>query len=361
MKRLLLLALCCLPPSVLGQTLTITNVQAEPRQIDAAAGGQVAIRFTLSAAADVTVRIYDGRDLLIRELSRPGLAAGGHTVTWDGRDQEGRSVPPEAYIYTLTADRRGERVVFDLSDATGGRDVVPRAVKWDAASGTLSYVLDAPARVNVRIGLQNNGPLLRTLINWVVRPGGLQQERWDGRDASGVLDLARHPSLDVFVQAFALPDNAILVGDPQQAVELIEPLQWKRDARPRSAAPPKRMYAHAQQPLEARGDVTVKLVLPSGLATTPEGLPIVSGGPVPVRLEIDERDRERTLATRFEPVFFVDGQFMFENEVGFAPMTWTWDATNVNDGEHVLTVNVRGYEGNFGIASVKVVKRSAAQ
>jgi hypothetical protein len=66
-------------------------------------------------------------------------------------------------------------------------------------------------------------------------------------------------------------------------------------------------------------------------------------------------DLERALSRRFEPVFFVDGQFAFENEVGFVPMTWTWDPEGVNAGEHFLTVNLRSYEGNFGIASVKVV------
>lgn len=117
------------------------------------------------------------------------------------------------------------------------------------------------------------------------------------------------------------------------------------------------MYAHAQQPLEARSDIAVRLVLPPGLAKHPDGGSIVSEGRVPVRLEIDPKDLERALSRRFEPVFFVDGQFAFENEVGFVPMTWIWDASTVNDGEHFLTVNVRGYEGNFGIASVKVLKQ----
>lgn len=61
------------------------------------------------------------------------------------------------------------------------------------------------------------------------------------------------------------------------------------------------------------------------------------------------------MARRFEPVFFVDGQFAFENEVGFVPMTWNFDPRSLNEGEHYLTVNLRGYEGNFGIATLKVL------
>ena len=351
--------LLLLPLSLHGEALTITNVQASPRVLGTAEHDGVTLRFTLNGPANVTARIYDGRDLLIREIARSGLAAGEHAITWDARDAAARPVPPEAYVYTLTAQNPTQRVVFDLTDSTGGREVVARAVKWDADAGVLSYVLDTAARVNVRVGLRDNGPLLKTLINWVARPAGLAHEPWDGRDASAVLALGRHPSLDVFVQAFALPDNAILVGGPSSTVQLIEPLSWARERRPSGPAPAKRMHTHAQQPLESRGDIAVRLVLPPTLAVGEEGVPIIDGGVVPVRLEIDERDRQRAFATRFEPVFFVDGQFVFENEVGFAPMTWTWDASRVNDGEHVLTVNVRGYDGNFGIASVKVIKRGA--
>jgi hypothetical protein len=35
-------------------------------------------------------------------------------------------------------------------------------------------------------------------------------------------------------------------------------------------------------------------------------------------------------------------------------MTWNFDPAALNEGEHFLTVNLRGYEGNFGMATVKV-------
>ncbi len=342
-----------------AEELTVTNVQADPRQFDANRDPAVSLRFNVNRPATVTVRIYDGRDLLIRAVVAHAAEPGEHLIEWDRRDATGRAVPSEAYVFTLTAESGSDRVIYDLTDSTGAEDLVPRAVEWSADSAMLSYVLDRPARVNVRIGLKNNGPLLKTLINWVARPAGHQQEAWDGRDASGVLDLARHPQLDVFVQAYALPDNAILVGSPQSTVQLIDPLPAPRETRRRAstADPSRRMYAHAQQPLDSRGDIAVRLVLPPELAKQADGSLVVSDRKVPVRLEIDPKDLDRTLSRRFEPVFFVDGQFAFENEVGFVPMTWVWDASTVNDGEHFLTVNVRGYEGNFGIASVKVLKQ----
>jgi hypothetical protein len=193
------------------------------------------------------------------------------------------------------------------------------------------------------------------VIDWVPRPAGANEETWDGLDASGALSLFDHPQLLVAVSAFKLPENSILVGPAPSKVTLIAQRSWPPEVRKSAgASAAKRMYAHSQQPLEQRGDFSAGLVLPAGLARNAEGLPIVSH-PIPVRLEIAESTRALVIARRFEPVFFLDGQYVFENEMGFVPMTWNWDPRSVNPGVHYLTVNLRGYEGNFGMATVKVV------
>lgn len=354
--RVALTFLLLCPFSLLAEPLAITHVQPSTTRPDPAKGETVQLRFELSAPAEVTLELYDGRDLLVRQISGKGtLPRGEHSLAWDLRDQAGHPVPPEAYTYVLEAHSQdGNTVRYDLADQTGGETITARDVKWDAQSGHFSYVLDRPSRVNLRVGLENGGPLLHTLIDWVVRPAGLQQESWNGKDASSVLDLTKHPKLAISVQAFALPENSILVGPRQTQVRLIDPLPSGSKHREKSSAQPRRMYSHAQQPLEARGDFKVQLTLPKTLGRSSSGLPIISAV-TPVRLEVDPKDRERALTRRFEPVFFIDGQFAFENEVGFVPMTWNFDPAALNDGEHFLTVNLRGYEGNFGMATVKIL------
>jgi hypothetical protein len=76
---------------------------------------------------------------------------------------------------------------------------------------------------------------------------------------------------------------------------------------------------------------------------------------VPLKADVAEAQRQRVIERRFEAAFYVDGVFSHENELGYVPLGWTWDSSQVNDGEHVLTLNIRGYEGNFGTATVKVV------
>lgn len=333
----------------------IQPVQISQQTIDPSRGESVVIRFGLSESARAVVRIYDGRNWLVRELgSSKMLSAGEHMVRWDGRDRHGKALPPEAYAFTVTATARdGAQAIYDLSDHTAGEPVDVRAIVIDRTTGTISYGLAEPARVRIRLGLDQDGPLLRTLIDWVPRTAGLQREAWDGLDASGILRLREHPRLVAMITALRLPDNTILIGPPPHSVQLSQSVRREDGVRTVAAAPRKKMFAALQQPIEERGDVTIQVSLPEVQEHSPDGLPIVRV-PTPIRLEVSHALRERVLARRFEPVFFVDGQFVFENEVGFLPMNWIWNPSALAPGEHFLTVNLRGYEGNFGIATMKV-------
>lgn len=338
--------------------LSITQVRSDRLQFDPAKGETAAIRFAINQAAKVELVVYDGRERLVRRVSSDHLSPGEHQLRWDGLDAQARPVPPEAYMFTLIAtDTKGGRVVHDMTDVTGGEVLQAQDVRWDRAAGLVRYRLDEPARVNIRFGLPEGGPLLRTLIDWVPRLPGEQAETWDGWDQSKVLRLADHPGLVTSVNAYSLPNNVLLVGERSDRVtfaELPPEPQRQRQAPDRA----KRMYFHPDQPLDSRGDITTSLVLAEGATKDEAGRWIVSGK-VPVRLDVSNEDRARVLERRFEPVFFVDGIFAFENEGGFLPMTWVWDTTTVNEGEHFISTNVRGYEGNFGTATLRVwVKRA---
>lgn len=344
-----------LAPALSVSALELSNVYHEPASIEPARNQKATIRFRLSEPARVQARIFDGRDVRVRVIESKGeLAAGEHALTWDGRDVRGRTVPAEAYVYTLHAEGRGgAQTDWDVTDSTVGQDAQLSAVEWNAAKGTVTYALERPSRVRIRIGLQNDGPLLRTLIDWVPRASGSKKERWDGRDSSGVLELAKHPNLAIVGEAFALSQNAILVGpESAQTPAVISDLPGPLVRRPAAPSRP-RMLDYARQAMEARRDFPIELTLPKQLKKDAAGLPIVTG-PVAVTLRVDKPDLARVLNERAEAVFYVDGQMIFENQVSFLPMTWTWDPSGAAEGEHFITTNLRGYEGHFGIGTVKV-------
>ena len=62
------------------------------------------IRFDLARAATVSLGVYDVTGRRVADLVRGDLAAGPHTVAWQGRDAAGRVLPSGVYVYRLTAD-----------------------------------------------------------------------------------------------------------------------------------------------------------------------------------------------------------------------------------------------------------------
>lgn len=339
-------------------TLVIAQVRVDRNAIDPAKKETAAIRFMLNETADVTLSIFDGRDRQVFTNTAEDLAPGEHSLAWPGTDSRGEPVPPEAYSYTLRAKNAGGEVVYDLTDVTAGEPLTAKDVRWDAKAKAVTYYLDKPARVNLRLGLQD-GPYLRTLVDWVPRTAGAHAEAWDGADASGVLQLQDHPLLSPVVKATSLPANTLFVGPLPDRVRFVaEAGQAPQRART-VPMPRKRLFDRARQPLETRGDITASLTLAGDYRKDSQGRWIVSGQ-VPLVINVSDGERQRVLQRRFESVFYIDGTYAHENELGYLPLTWVWDTSRINPGEHFVTLNVRGYEGNFGAATLKVIVADSA-
>ena len=339
--------------SGVGHALEITHVYHEPEMILPAKGEMATIHFTLSNKSNVIINIFDERSFLIRKIKLSSLSSGVHQANWDGKDQNGQIVPPEAYTYTINATDSNGTVIYDLSDYTGDQQYKMSDVKWNNKLMQFEYTINKPSRVFIRVGLDNHGPLLATILEWVPRTSGKQTEKWDGEDASGVLDLANHPKMLIDMQTYKLSRNSILVGPKISKSNYIKDIPFGGIKRQVKHQQRKMMFAANQQAPETRGDYTVQLKLPDDLKKNKQGAPIINGV-VRVVLDVDDAHREIAIDRRSESVLFVDGQFAMENELGFLPVTWHLDTSKMNVGEHFLTVNLRGYDGNFGIGTTKV-------
>jgi len=62
------------------------------------------ISFSLPAASQVSLKIYNARGELVRTLVDAGLDAGEHAEQWRGRDQSGASVASGVYFARLMSD-----------------------------------------------------------------------------------------------------------------------------------------------------------------------------------------------------------------------------------------------------------------
>ncbi|MCW8932073.1 MAG: hypothetical protein OQL19_17795 [Gammaproteobacteria bacterium] len=349
---IILLAVLCLLASHSLFALSLSHVNHSPKYLDFDTTKAIKIRFTLDQPAMVTLAIFDDREIMIRQISSNlVLEKGEHFFLWHGKDQANRPVPAEAYRYTLTAENEREKVEYDVSDLTGGEYVDVSNIVWDKSTNVISYRLSKPARVNLRAGIANNGPLLAMLSDWLPRAYGKHQFKWDGYDNSKVLDLTQLETIEIYAQAFSLSDNTLLVGPPVQSIVDIENRHWRTIKRAPKKEIKKRMKGHHQQDRNKRGDFTVSVKLPDDLKKNDKGYPIVQET-IPIRFMIKSGDQQRVINDRFEPILFIDGQYNTENEVGFFPMTWNLNPEKLTQGEHFLTVNLRGYDGHFGAASV---------
>jgi hypothetical protein len=59
------------------------------------------ISFTLAEAGPASLRIYNSRGQLVKQLANADYAVGQHNLIWDGRDQQGRPVSSGLYFYRL--------------------------------------------------------------------------------------------------------------------------------------------------------------------------------------------------------------------------------------------------------------------
>ena len=73
------------------------SIHAEPNPTQAG----TLIRYLLPATPTSRLAIYDPQGRLVRSLDTVPSAAGWHEIVWDGRDDEGRSVPSGSYWVRL--------------------------------------------------------------------------------------------------------------------------------------------------------------------------------------------------------------------------------------------------------------------
>ncbi|MCP4490585.1 MAG: hypothetical protein GY820_25210 [Gammaproteobacteria bacterium] len=335
--------------------LSLQSVSMEPRAFNPAEHSSIVLRFALDEEARVILNIYDTYEHLVGSVkSSRALSAGEHQLIWDGRDLAGQALSAGAYHYVVEARAEGGiSVTHDLTDLTGGKPLAVNDVHWDPLTKQVHYTLTRSARVSLRAGISNYGPLLKTLLDWVPRQAGRHSLSWNGWDESKVLNVAAHPNLEILATAFELPQNTILIlpladvpVEPRQQSGVIQQRKSKHITR-------SRQRDYAQQSALERRDVALTMQLVRDYPVNKEGVALVTGK-VPVRIDIAEARYAALFGQRFEPIFFADGIFLAEIEVGFLPTTYVWDSSEYNPGLHYLTVNIVGYEGSMGSATIKL-------
>lgn len=335
--------------------LKITDVYLSQKTIQTDRNESVEIHYTLSKDAEATIKIFNRSDLLVRTLAEDISAkAGQNIIKWDGSNDFGELLPDGAYIYTIQARAGEDLITYDPADETGGFLIKIRKPSLDTQRGEISYIMPRAGMVRIRAGIKE-GAHLRTLVDWEPREGGRIVEPWDGKDKSGLINLFNIPDMEVFVFAYSLPDNAILIHGrgPTSSKRAAFSSPGIPQYRPKANVDESAKYRHALEDPEISSEPEFDVLFPGNFPTTSSGAPILNGT-VPVKIVISEKDRQRLESSRFEVMFFVDTVFLFEDEEGFSPFTYKWDTSGLSEGFHILTVNIMSYDGHCGVESKKV-------
>lgn len=324
------------------------GVGVEPKSFIPGSGGPATVRFTIPRPASVVVDLADRRGVLVRRLDLGPAEAGAVVAAWDGRDFMGRPVGPGVYRYLIRAEEDSGRVHRFDAPGTGGEELSPRDFTYDPSTGRLAWLMPRAGLAWLRIGIQGF-PHLVTLLEWKPLAAGRQEYVWDGKDASGHVDLRKHPELSIVLSLWALPDNTVIADGPGLPDGGI-----RADASYPEMVSREPAYLHARHAPGSCREYRFAVEVSGDGGTDAEGRPVASGI-VPVRVRLDPRDRAQLLDVRYEIAVYVDLTFLFEEEEGVDPFTFHWDTTALPPGEHLLTVNVIGYDDHLGVVTQRVM------
>lgn len=337
-------------PALESGQLKIRNVSLSPKTFYPEKGEKAKITFNLSKKAKVTTYILDSEGGLVRELTESNCREGYNTITWDGRDYQEKIVIYGTFTYVIIAKSdKGEEARYDPL-SSGGLELKVSELTFDKEKKSISYVMPKAGRVRIRLGIKDGGPLLRTLIDWQPREAGENSELWDGLDGYGIMGFSQEPKLQIAITAFSLPENTIIAQG-----ENTKPYNYPYAEMPRpelSVEQKRLLYKHALHKREDCHEPGFKVEF---IGVNNEKAIPVSGETIPIRVTLDEADGRILTNERYEVAFFIDNVFLFEEDSGFSPYTYTWNTKGMSEGEHFMTVTVQSYGDHIGSVTQKVV------
>lgn len=201
------------------------------------------------------------------------------------------------------------------------REVLATDFAYNATTGEISYTLPEGANIRIRMGLNQKGPLLRTLLDWEPREAGKHVEKWDFKDETGSVDFSDYKNIAVYL--------ACIAQDQSKPFTI-----------------PSTVKGYHKSP-------RLEITFPQNSNSSIDGQPILNGV-VPVRVTLNPEDHKWLIETRFELVAFVDGIFLAEDEEGNVPYNFTFNTKGLSEGTHLITVNVAGFQGEVGTKNVYV-------
>lgn len=304
-----------------------------------------------SQAENSIVSIYSPDHILVKTL-KPVRHEKQRTIfSWDGTDTNNELVPDEAYVPVVKYLGKS----YDSRELSGGEEF--QLEPTVDSQGTISFNLAEPSRVLIRAGTKA-GPLLNNISTWQARPAGRNRIAWDGYDHNDLTRVLDLPDFALLAIGFKLPKHTILV----QGNAALSYREWIQNNQYDTPMPDfaslkldrnnERLSRHYYLPRTVDIEPRVTLEIKDAEQNA-QGANLIIG-PVMVQVNLHPDDIWALQQGLYEISFFLDDEFISEEEQGYVPLRWRWTPNNVKPGLHRLTVNVSGFEGQVGVQSILV-------
>lgn len=220
---------------------------------------------------------------------------------------------------------------------------VLKSRSFDRNTGIVSYELAVPAWVRIRVGIYN-GPLHRTIVDWEKRSAGKHSETWDGMDVTGKFSLKGRKDAVYTFDYFTQDDEYL----KDFSLAKITPPTDNQVGRNVPALDINRL--HKGHPRGSCREGKARLRLPANVTKDKDGFYLITGR-TPVSIEIEDGEfwfrRER-----FSLHVFLDNILIQGELNGYTPYDFIFDPSGINDGDHLLTVNLAGFNDHFAVTGL---------
>jgi len=190
--------------------------------------------------------------------------------------------------------------------------------------------------------------MMRVLKRWEPVGAGKVVVRWDGFDANGVDEFSVRDDTWFVVMAYQLPEFAVIsTGNPEITYRDYRKLKnWPEPNIDLSQLPLQRdgIRLSRDYSLPRSFHPGVSIAIADELNVSRTGLPVVDDR-VRFKIDVPSEDRWVLDSSFYETGFYVNYQFQSEEEQGFVPMIWDYDASDLAPGRHVATVQLFGFGG----------------
>lgn len=332
----------------------IKYIRLTKQSFNPSKGEKVGISFYLSTKAKVYIYVFDfDWDLVTSLCQGKRMNKGEHTVFWNGKDDQEIIVPDEAYFFVIKALTKEGEEIYDPTTFSGGMMHRIKKLKLLSNEQQLEYFLPEKARVWIRAGIVD-GPLLAIPVDGEPRDKGIHREHWNGKDQDGLLSL--YEMFRYQVQAFYItfPENTVITYGNRS-------LSYRRYKLKKM----RQFVKHTNENLPA--SVLISPMYRVGIFFA-KSIPVdlflrhipVQNNNSPqnkrnIKIMIDYKKEWKRIYSkqRVEVYIFVDGRYVSEEGWLTLPCETVVDISNIKRGEHVVTVNVIGLQGQIGIRSKK--------